>query len=99
MTISPSWRVQSGLGSGMSKCHARATEAGFAGARVKSRDPLALFEHDAAMKAEQQTTWQAEDDIADMIRPMVRPGSHRPSRGRTYCAMVIVAAAAAEFYE
>ena len=30
-----------------------AGDAGFAGARVKSRDPLALFAHDAAVKAEQ----------------------------------------------
>ncbi|HEX4171304.1 MAG TPA: hypothetical protein VHY82_02370 [Acetobacteraceae bacterium] len=30
-------------------------EAGFAGARVKSRDPLALFAHDAAVKVERQT--------------------------------------------
>src|SRR6201999_3423038 len=40
-------------------------EAGFAGARVKSRDPLALFDHDAAMKAEQQAARQDNDDIAD----------------------------------
>ena len=32
-----------------------AGDAGFAGARVKSRDPLALFAHDAAVKAEQTT--------------------------------------------
>ena len=30
-----------------------ASDAGFAGARMKSRDPLALFAHDAQMKAEQ----------------------------------------------
>src|SRR5580704_7976014 len=30
---------------------ARATDSGFAGARIKSRDPLALFAHDAQMKA------------------------------------------------
>ena len=30
-----------------------ATDAGFAGARVKSRDPLALFAHDAQVKADQ----------------------------------------------
>ena len=42
--------------------------AGFAGARVKSRDPLALFEHDAAMKAEQQVALQAEE-ISDMVGP------------------------------
>jgi acetyl/propionyl-CoA carboxylase alpha subunit len=44
-------------------------EAEFAGARVKSRDPLALFEHDAAMKAAQQAARPAEDKIADMIGP------------------------------
>jgi acetyl/propionyl-CoA carboxylase alpha subunit/acetyl-CoA carboxylase carboxyltransferase component len=33
--------------------HPAANNGGFAGARVKSRDPLALFAHDAQMKAEQ----------------------------------------------
>lgn len=35
-------------------------EGGFAGARVKSRDPLALFAHDAAVKADQAAA--ADDD-------------------------------------
>ncbi|HEY1934484.1 MAG TPA: carboxyl transferase domain-containing protein [Acetobacteraceae bacterium] len=42
--------------------------AGFAGARVKSRDPLALFAHDAAMKAEEAAI-QADDATPDMIGP------------------------------
>jgi acetyl/propionyl-CoA carboxylase alpha subunit/acetyl-CoA carboxylase carboxyltransferase component len=33
-----------------------ANDAGFAGARLQSRDPLALFEHDARMKAEAATS-------------------------------------------
>ncbi|HTI79113.1 MAG TPA: biotin carboxylase N-terminal domain-containing protein, partial [Acetobacteraceae bacterium] len=56
-------------------------EAGFAGARVKSRDPLALFEHDAAMKAEQQTARLAEDEISDMMGPDGSVGVASPIQG------------------
>ena len=56
-------------------------EAGFAGARVNSRDPLALFAHDAAMKAEQQAARPAEDDTADMIGPDGSAGIASPIQG------------------
>src|SRR5688572_22768510 len=39
-----------------------ANDGGFAGARVKSRDPLALFAHDAQVKAERATA-----DVADEV--------------------------------
>ena len=38
-----------------------ANDGGFAGARIKSRDPLALFTHDAQVKTEQAT--------ADVVAP------------------------------
>jgi acetyl/propionyl-CoA carboxylase alpha subunit/acetyl-CoA carboxylase carboxyltransferase component len=41
-----------------------ATDGGFAGARVKSRDPLALFAHDAQVKAEQATADVADEALA-----------------------------------
>ena len=56
-------------------------QAGFAGARVRSRDPLALFEHDAAMKAEQQSAPQADDDIADTTGPDDSVGIASPIQG------------------
>jgi acetyl/propionyl-CoA carboxylase alpha subunit/acetyl-CoA carboxylase carboxyltransferase component len=56
-------------------------EAGFAGARVKSRDPLALFEHDAAMKAERRAAAQAEDEIPDLIGPDGSAGIASPIQG------------------
>ena len=81
MTTSPSWRVPSSLGSGIVELPRAGAEAGFAGARVKSRDPLALFEHDAAMKAEQQAARPAEDEIADMIGPDGSAGIASPIQG------------------
>ena len=56
------------------------TEAGFAGARVKSRDPLALFAHDAAIKAE-QSAGSAEDEVADVIGPDGSAGIASPIQG------------------
>jgi acetyl/propionyl-CoA carboxylase alpha subunit len=56
-------------------------EAGFAGARVKSRDPLALFEHDAAMKTERQTVRQNENEIPDMMGPDGSVGIASPIQG------------------
>jgi len=41
-----------------------AAAAGFAGARIKSRDPLALFAHDAAVKADQVTGVAPADEPA-----------------------------------
>ena len=43
-----------------------ANDGGFAGARIKSRDPLALFEHDARVKAERAA--------ADVDEPVVPTG-------------------------
>jgi pyruvate carboxylase len=65
-------------------------EAGFAGARVKSRDPLALFEHDAAMKAEQQAARPAGDEIADMIGPDGSAGIASPIQGMIVAINVAV---------
>jgi acetyl/propionyl-CoA carboxylase alpha subunit/acetyl-CoA carboxylase carboxyltransferase component len=42
----------------------RADAGGFAGARVKSRDPLALFAHDAQVKAERVEEVEAAPDLA-----------------------------------
>ena len=38
--------------------------SGYAGARVDSRDPLALFDHDAKVKAEQTTVVPAQPEVA-----------------------------------
>jgi acetyl/propionyl-CoA carboxylase alpha subunit/acetyl-CoA carboxylase carboxyltransferase component len=53
--------------------------AGFAGARVKSRDPLALFAHDAEVKATQ--TAAVEDDAPDMTGPDGSRGVASPIQG------------------
>ena len=42
-----------------------ANDGGFAGARVKSRDPLALFAHDAQVKADQATAPVEDEAGAD----------------------------------
>ena len=55
-------------------------EAGYAGARVKSNDPLALFAHDATMKAGQQAA-QVEDQAPDMIGPDGSVGIASPIQG------------------
>jgi acetyl/propionyl-CoA carboxylase alpha subunit/acetyl-CoA carboxylase carboxyltransferase component len=54
--------------------------AGFAGARVKSRDPLALFAHDAAMKAE-QTTEDMEAEAPELTGPDESVGVASPIQG------------------
>ncbi len=56
-------------------------EAGFAGARVKSRDPLALFAHDAATKAEQQAAALPEEDVPDLAGPDGSAGIASPIQG------------------
>src|SRR5262245_40213965 len=43
--------------------------SGFAGARVNTRDPLALFAHDAAVKAERSTSTTIEDEAPDLTGP------------------------------
>ncbi|HUB15284.1 MAG TPA: carboxyl transferase domain-containing protein [Acetobacteraceae bacterium] len=56
--------------------------AGFAGARVKSRDPLALFAHDAAMKAEEQSaTAQDAAEVPETIGPDGSTGIASPIQG------------------
>ena len=53
---------------------------GFAGARLKSRDPLALFAHDAQVKAEQATTSAAEES-PDLTGPDGSIGIPSPIQG------------------
>lgn len=53
---------------------------GFAGARVKSRDPLALFAHDAAVKAEQEDI-KVEDELPDLVGPDGSRGVPSPIQG------------------
>ena len=50
-------------GSSVSGSVGAAAEGGYAGARVKSKDPLALFKHDASVKAEQAAMAQPEPGI------------------------------------
>ena len=56
------------------------SDGGFAGARVKSRDPLALFAHDAQMKAEQATT-DIEEDAPELTGPDGSAGVASPIQG------------------
>ncbi|WP_428488905.1 carboxyl transferase domain-containing protein [Rhodopila sp.] len=56
-----------------------ADHAGYAGARIKSRDPLALFAHDAEVKAEQAT--EAEEQRAELIGPDGSSGVTSPIQG------------------
>lgn len=51
--------VRPGTGSASSP----AGDSGYAGARVKSKDPLALFKHDASVKAEQAAMAQPETPV------------------------------------
>ena len=48
---------------------------------MKSRDPLALFAHDAAMKAEQQASALPEDDVPDLVGPDGSAGIASPIQG------------------
>ena len=60
---------------------ARPTEpTGFAGARVSSRDPLALFAHDAQVKAERPATAMPEDP-SDLAGPDGSTGVASPIQG------------------
>ena len=54
-------------------------QAGFAGARIKSRDPLALFAHDAEIRAEQAT--DGEKQRAELIGPDGSAGVASPIQG------------------
>jgi biotin carboxyl carrier protein/acetyl-CoA carboxylase beta subunit len=57
------------------------SDAGFAGARVKSRDPLALFAHDAAVKAEQATGVADDAAAPDLTGPDGSVGVASPIQG------------------
>ncbi len=57
-----------------------ATDGGFAGARVKSRDPLALFAHDAQVKAEQATA-DVPDEVVAPTGPDGSAGVASPIQG------------------
>jgi acetyl/propionyl-CoA carboxylase alpha subunit/acetyl-CoA carboxylase carboxyltransferase component len=56
-------------------------QQGFAGARVKSRDPLALFAHDAAIKAEQAKIKPDKDEPPEMTGPNGSVGVASPIQG------------------
>ena len=57
-----------------------AHDGGFAGARLKSRDPLALFAHDAQMKAEQAAP-QNEEEAPELVGPDGSVGVASPIQG------------------
>jgi len=57
-----------------------ASDAGFAGARLKSRDPLALFAHDAQVKAEHAAA-PVEDDAPELVGPDGSVGVPSPIQG------------------
>jgi acetyl/propionyl-CoA carboxylase alpha subunit/acetyl-CoA carboxylase carboxyltransferase component len=64
-----------------------ANEHGFAGARVNSRDPLALFAHDAQVKAEQRTV---TDAVPDLEGPGGSTGVASPIQGTIAAITVAV---------
>jgi len=55
-------------------------DGGFAGARVQSRDPLALFTHDAQMKAEQASA-EVADETMEVAGPDGSVGIASPIQG------------------
>ncbi len=57
------------------------SDAGFAGARVNSRDPLALFAHDAAVKAERTSTSASDEAAPDLTGPDGSVGVASPIQG------------------
>jgi acetyl/propionyl-CoA carboxylase alpha subunit/acetyl-CoA carboxylase beta subunit len=67
---------------------ARPDNQGFAGARIKSSDPLALFAHDAQMKAEQSTA--AVDEKPDLSGPDGSAGVASPIQGTVVAIDVAV---------
>ena len=67
---------------------AAAPAAGFAGARVTSRDPLALFAHDAQMKSEQVVA--EKPAVPDMIGPDGAAGVASPIQGTIMAISVAV---------
>jgi acetyl/propionyl-CoA carboxylase alpha subunit/acetyl-CoA carboxylase carboxyltransferase component len=57
------------------------SDGGFAGARVKSRDPLALFAHDATVKAEQRAAATVEEKAPGPPGPEGSVGVASPIQG------------------
>jgi acetyl/propionyl-CoA carboxylase alpha subunit/acetyl-CoA carboxylase carboxyltransferase component len=69
---------------------AAATNAsGFAGARVKSRDPLALFAHDAQVKSEQTAVAEPEE-APELTGPDGSAGVASPMQGTIVNVSVVV---------
>lgn len=66
-----------------------AGDGGFAGARVKSRDPLALFAHDAQVKADQAVAEERED-APDLAGPDGSAGLASPIQGTVVAVNVVV---------
>ncbi|MDE2746295.1 MAG: carbamoyl-phosphate synthase large subunit [Chloroflexota bacterium] len=62
-------------------------DTGFAGARVDSRDPLALFEHDQRVKQE-QSIQVLEEDAPDLTGPEGSVGLPAPIQGTIVSIMV-----------
>ena len=62
-------------------------DTGFAGARVDSRDPLALFEHDQRVKQE-QSLQVVEEDAPDLTGPDGSVGLPAPIQGTIVSIMV-----------
>jgi len=62
-------------------------DTGFAGARVDSRDPLALFEHDQRVKQE-QSIQVVEEDAPDLTGPEGSVGLPAPIQGTIVSIMV-----------
>ena len=69
------------------RTEAPAADSGFAGARVDSRDPLALFEHDQRVKREQSVE-VIEEDAPDLSGPDGSIGLPAPSQGTIVSIMV-----------
>ncbi len=62
-------------------------DSGFAGARVDSRDPLALFEHDQRVKQE-QALQSVEEEMPDLAGPDGSTGLPAPIQGTIVSIMV-----------
>ncbi len=54
---------------------------GYAGARVDTSDPLALFDHDARVKAEQGAAEEAPPDLPEVVGPEGAVGLSSPIQG------------------
>ena len=69
------------------RTEAPVADTGFAGARVDSRDPLALFEHDQRVKQE-QSVLIVEEDAPDLTGPDGSVGLPAPIQGTIVSIMV-----------